>query len=83
MIQFSLPTDQIVSLNIYDLKGHLVESLVNQKLEAGMHKVEWNETGFSSGMYIYQLQYNKQYISQKMVFYNYKERNRIIIQKEK
>jgi hypothetical protein len=67
MIQFSLPKDQIVSLNIYNINGQLVESLVNQKLKAGMHQVDWNASGFASGMYIYQLQSSERSITQKMV----------------
>ena len=67
MIQFSLPKDQMVSLNIYNINGQLVESLVNQTLKAGMHQVNWNATGFASGMYIYQLQSKEASITQKMV----------------
>ena len=67
MIQFSLPKDQMVTLNIYNINGQLVESLVNQTLKAGMHQVDWNATGFASGMYIYQLQSKEASITQKMV----------------
>jgi hypothetical protein len=67
MIQFSLPKDQMVSLNIYNINGQLIESLVNQKLKAGMHQVDWNASGFASGMYIYQLQSSEVSITQKMV----------------
>ena len=67
MIQFSLPKDQMISLNIYNINGQLVESLVNQTLKAGMHQVDWNASGFASGMYIYQLQSPEKSITQKMV----------------
>ena len=67
MIQFSLPKDQMVSLNIYNINGQLIESLVNKKLKAGMHQVDWNASGFASGMYIYQLQSSEVSITQKMV----------------
>ena len=34
-IQFSLDKDQLVSLNIYNVKGQLVESLINKQLKLG------------------------------------------------
>jgi len=67
-LHFSLGKDsQLVSLNIYNLKGQLVRSLVHDTLPSGQHKVVWNgldENGkeVSSGVYLYRLQtpeYNK------------------------
>ena len=53
-IQFTLPmveTWHAVSLQIYDITGTLVETLMDEKLEPGQHTVKWNGTGFSSGVY--------------------------------
>ena len=45
-----------------------VESLLKQKLEAGVHKVEWNATGFASGMYIYRYVNSDKVITRKMLY---------------
>jgi hypothetical protein len=66
-IQFSLNKDQMISLNIYNLKGQLVESLINKELTIGSHSIDWNASEHASGMYIYQLQSIDNSVSQKMV----------------
>jgi hypothetical protein len=44
-----------VSLNIYDILGREVESLVNEELKAGSYKVNFNADRLSSGVYYYKL----------------------------
>ncbi|MBN1350711.1 DUF1566 domain-containing protein [candidate division KSB1 bacterium] len=55
-IQFTLPTVSQVSLNIYDLHGQEVISLVGGQLNAGTHAVEWQAQNQASGIYFYTLQ---------------------------
>ena len=66
-IRFSLPEDQIVNLNIYNMTGQLVESLLNERRSAGIHSVHWNASGVASGVYLYQLQVGGRSITQKMI----------------
>ena len=66
-IHFSLNKDQLVSLNIYNLRGQLVETIINKKLKMGSHSIDWNASEYASGMYIYQLQSIDNSVSQKMV----------------
>ncbi len=66
-IQFSLNKDQLVSLNIYNLRGQLIETIINKKLKMGSHSIDWNASEYASGMYIYQLQSIDNSVSQKMV----------------
>ncbi len=40
-IKFSLPRDAHVSLNLYDVSGRLVRSLVSNTMTAGDHSVRW------------------------------------------
>jgi hypothetical protein len=59
-ISFDLPKDEHVVLNIYNINGQLVRTLVNEKKNAGSYKVIWNglnESGkaVASGMYIYRI----------------------------
>jgi hypothetical protein len=65
MIQYALPQVQgmnllPVRLAVYDLKGQLVKTLVNQKQEAGYYYVRWNgaaENGrlTATGIYFYRI----------------------------
>ena len=54
-IPFCLPQIEVVKLSIYDINGHLVETLVNKRMEPGYHSVKWNGESYSSGVYLYKL----------------------------
>jgi len=54
-IGFSMPESGYVTLSIYNVKGELVEKLVDRNLEAGIHDFEWNARGVASGVYFYRL----------------------------
>ncbi|MDD4559637.1 MAG: FlgD immunoglobulin-like domain containing protein, partial [Candidatus Cloacimonetes bacterium] len=59
-ISFSLPQASKVHLDIYNLKGQLVKTLVNTDMEAGIHSVVWNGRDknnhtVASGVYFYRL----------------------------
>lgn len=59
-IEFSIPVVSNVSVEIYNVIGELVSSLVNQSLEAGYHRINFNASNLPSGTYIYQLKANGQ-----------------------
>ncbi|OPX27605.1 MAG: hypothetical protein B1H06_04645 [Candidatus Cloacimonas sp. 4484_143] len=40
--KFSLRSNSQVELNIYNIKGQLVKTLINKELQAGFHSVIWN-----------------------------------------
>ena len=40
--KFSLSTTSNVGLNIYNVKGQLVKTLINEELESGLHSIVWN-----------------------------------------
>ncbi len=54
-IGFSLSHSSTVTLTIYDILGRHVETLVNERLSAGFHSIQWNADGLSSGVYYYRL----------------------------
>jgi subtilisin family serine protease len=61
IIAFDLPETQHVKLEIFDISGRKVRTLVDQTVNAGRHQVSWNgqnESGISvaSGIYLYRLQ---------------------------
>ncbi len=54
-IGYSLPTPGHVNINVYNIKGRLVDKLVDKAQGAGHHRVAWNARQLSSGMYFYQI----------------------------
>ena len=68
-IKFSTAKDSKVSLKIYNIKGQLVKTLINENMNAGKHQIIWkgknnNNKSVSSGVYLYRLKSNK-YVSVK------------------
>jgi len=43
-VAFRLPTSQAVSVQVYDVRGHRVRSLVDGSLEVGQHTASWDGT---------------------------------------
>ena len=58
-IKFSLPENTKVRLDVYNLIGELVKTLVNKELEAGFQKVNFDASGLTSGVYFYRLSTSK------------------------
>ena len=60
-IQFTLGQNEWITLNIFDIQGRLVNSLINNSYyPSGYHKISWDgtnkmDTQVPSGMYIYKL----------------------------
>jgi len=50
-IEFALPKSEYVTVKIYDILGRGVTTLVDEKKEAGRYNVQWNASGFASGVY--------------------------------
>lgn len=66
-IRFSLPSQQMVSLKIFNSAGQMVEKLVNDNFKAGYHNIMFNAEKYSSGIYYYTLQTSDKLITKKMV----------------
>jgi hypothetical protein len=54
-IRFSLKETQDVKIVIYDQLGQEVNTIVNQKYDAGYHEFEFNASGIASGVYFYRI----------------------------
>lgn len=55
-INFSLPADSKVTMQIYDMTGRLMGTVINSEiLQAGYHTVQFNGNALSSGTYFYRL----------------------------
>ena len=71
-ISFILKTDSHVIIDIYNIRGQKVKSLVNEIKTSGNHSVLWNGTNenglsVSSGFYLYKMQTNNFVATRKMV----------------
>jgi hypothetical protein len=55
-IQFELPHSTVVRLDIFNLLGQKVATLVNEPLTAGNHVYRWNAESFASGVYLYRIE---------------------------
>ena len=55
MISFTINNNIKVLLEIYDIKGRKIETLINSELRAGQHNIAWNGAQYSSGIYFVNL----------------------------
>jgi 2',3'-cyclic-nucleotide 2'-phosphodiesterase (5'-nucleotidase family) len=58
---------EFVSLKVYDILGNEIETLINEEIPAGTHKVEFDGTGLPSGTYFYRLESGNFSETRKMV----------------
>ena len=71
-ISYYLPASSDVLLEVYDVTGKRIATLVRYREEKGLHVVNWQGTdgagrGAASGIYFYRLRAGKEVISKKMV----------------
>ena len=55
-IEFDLNKTSYIKLIVYDILGRKVATLVNEKLSVGSYTVDWNASGYPSGIYFYRLE---------------------------
>ncbi len=70
-LRFGLPQSASVSVKVLDILGREVNKLLDEKLAAGFHQVDWDGTDMdgravSSGLYFYQVEQNGQVLTGKM-----------------
>ncbi len=67
-IWYDLLEESHVSISIYDIKGRLIKTLVNEALPAGRHSIQWNPINISSGSYIVQMKTGDKTFNQKITY---------------
>jgi len=65
VIGYSLKSEGMVILSVFNTKGELVRTLVNEKKTAGNHSVNFNGEGLNSGIYFYKLDVNGSNVDSK------------------
>lgn len=71
-IKFGLPEAGKVRLTIYNILGEQIKTLVNEELNAGYHRIQWNGENNNgskvvSGAYLYKIESGINVISKKML----------------
>jgi mannose/cellobiose epimerase-like protein (N-acyl-D-glucosamine 2-epimerase family) len=67
-IEYSVPSNEYVSLKVYDILGNEIVTLVNEQKSAGNYSVNFNAGSLVSGMYVYKLQAGNFTSVKKMLF---------------
>jgi hypothetical protein len=66
-INYQLPVRNYVELSIYNSLGQKVATLVTEQQNVGNYQVEWDASGFASGVYLYQLRAGEFVAVKKMI----------------
>ncbi len=71
-IKYDLPENSRIKLTIYNILGQEIKTLINERKQAGFHRLKWDGTGrngiqVSSGMYIYRIKAGDFVSTKKMV----------------
>lgn len=67
-IEFSLPERTYVILEVFDLNGRMVNTLVKEFRNAGRYAVSWSPQNISSGIYYYRMITGRKMITKKMIY---------------
>ena len=67
VLSYELPDAGLVKLTVYDLLGHEVAVLVNEKKNAGKYSVQWDASRFSSGVYFCRLTVGSYTMTRKLL----------------
>ena len=66
-ISFSMERESKVLLEIYDINGRKIETLINNQITNGVQMVNWNASKYSSGVYFVKLSDGKSLLTQKLM----------------
>ena len=67
VIRYTLPNASSVVVEVYDILGRKVKTLLDAEQQAGNHSVEWNARDCPSGLYFYRIQAGEYAETRKMV----------------
>ncbi len=66
-IEYSLPKAANVRIEVYNVAGQKIETLLNNAIKAGHHEIEFNAQNLSSGIYFYRMQAGEFHQVKKMI----------------
>ena len=62
-----MPKAGKVRIEIFNLVGQRIETLLNSQMPAGLHEVEFNAKKLPSGVYLYKIESEKHQDVKKMI----------------
>ena len=68
VISFDLSDADMVSLDIFDIAGRQVASLISEYMIPGSHQINWNPGNLSSGIYLVNLVAGTETLNQKITY---------------
>ena len=68
IISFDLSDADMVSLDIFDIAGRQVASLISEYMIPGSHQINWNPGNLSSGIYLVNLVVGTETLNQKITY---------------
>ena len=69
-ISYNLPKPNKVKIEVFNLLGQKVETLINHHMSAGSHEINFNARNLSSGVYLYRIESGEFQEVKKMVLLN-------------
>lgn len=69
-IQFQTPSNEWVSLDVYDQTGNKISTLINKVLPSGTHQIDFEGSFLPAGFYFYQLKIGNSTRTGKMILKN-------------
>ncbi len=66
-ISFYLSEPMYVNLSVYNVGGQLIETLINSKMNTGIHSIKWDAENMSSGVYYYIIVANFYSVTKKLI----------------
>ncbi|MDR3668079.1 MAG: aryl-sulfate sulfotransferase [Ignavibacteriaceae bacterium] len=55
VIQYSIPQESVVRIDVYNVIGERITTLVNEMKKSGNYEISWNASNISSGVYFYSI----------------------------
>ncbi|MEX2410671.1 MAG: T9SS type A sorting domain-containing protein, partial [Candidatus Paceibacterota bacterium] len=66
-IEFALNNTKNVMIDVYDIVGRKVATLVDGQLNSGFHSITFDGSGLASGVYLYRIVTDEIVITKKML----------------
>jgi aminopeptidase N len=66
-IEYALPQAELVTVKVFNVLGQEMRTLVNERVDAGNHRVSFESQGLSSGVYYYRVSAGDIVMTKKML----------------
>jgi hypothetical protein len=66
-IQLMLPSSGKLQIDVFNLLGRRVATIVDTELSEGEHRVQWNASDMASGIYFYKVRFGTMELTKKMI----------------